>query len=211
MNQSIKSPTCPNCEYLRRSKDQVKFNDDGTMVCLDCNTLWREISTLQSIPSNTVSKNQNTPKQTVHQAGLGIFSTHSERNSLTKMAAFLSFATIIIAGLIFFTNSTQPNAKKTPDLELANISIENLTNQNRLLWLVSGTVANNSNHPIHIPAIEMQVGVKGSSGYFAWTYNPALQILDAGASFKFRTSMNKPVGSADSLVLEFKKLKQIAG
>ena len=211
MNQSSKTPTCPNCEFLRRSYGHVKFNDDGTMVCLDCNTLWREISTFQSIPSNTVSKNQRTPKQTAHQAGLGIFSTQSKRNSFTKMAALLSFATIIIASLIFFTNSFQPNSEKIPDLELADISIENLTNQNRLLWLVSGTVANNSNHPIHIPAIEMHVGVKGSSGYFAWTYNPALQILDAGASFKFRTSIHKPVGSANNIVLEFKRLKQIAG
>ncbi len=127
------------------------------------------------------------------------------------MVAFLTFATIIIASFIFFTNSFQSNSENIPDLELANISVESLTNQNHLLWLVSGTVANNSRHPIHIPAIEMQVGKKGSSGYFAWTYNPALQILDAGASFKFRTSMHKPLGSVDDLVLKFKKLKQIAG
>ena len=207
MNQSTKTPTCPNCEYLRRSNDQVKFNDDGTMVCLDCNTLWREISSAQLAPKIDISKKN----QADHQSGLGIFPSMAGTNSSIKIAAFLTFTAIIVASFTFFTNSFQSGPTKSPDLELANISVENLTNQNRLLWLVSGTVANNSNHPIHIPAIEMQVGEKGSSGYFTWTYNPALQILDAGASFKFRTSMNKPVGSADNLVLEFKKLKQIAG
>lgn len=94
-----------------------------------------------------------------------------------------------------FNSNDQNSAIADGQLILADVKVENLGNSRTDIWVISAKISNPSPNFLRVPAILMHAGVKGSSGYIARTYQPALQMLAPGANLKIRTSVQKPATS----------------
>ncbi|MCF6320444.1 MAG: hypothetical protein L3J32_01580 [Rhizobiaceae bacterium] len=198
--------SCPNCEFTDGNPGKPHSCDDGSMVCAKCNTRWRNIA--------KTARQQSTPLKTGYSADPislpSAISANIERTPSRRSAALIAGAAVFLGILAvpvftFFQSShfTQSDKIVRNELTLGEISIENIQNSNTPVWVISGLVSNNSANLLNVPSILMRAGTKGSSGYFTWTYHPALQILAPGSNFRFRTSVRKPLGNAEGIELEF--------
>ena len=88
-------------------------------------------------------------------------------------------------------------------LTIDDITIENIENRDTPVWIISAIISNATSNPLAIPPIVMSAGRKGSSGYFDWTYKPALQKIAPGSKLTIRTAIRKPVGIHKDIRLEF--------
>ena len=213
------SQSCPNCAFLHNDAGNSQARTDDLMVCLQCNTKWREIIKPASI-SSSYSPIHNKSLHTNINLKLNAVTMPSalQTQASSFAAKYIILATVFVFTAFsfffsraYFQNTPLAQEPTPPALEIAEISINNLHNAQLQHWRISGKVFNNSNNYLHIPPIRMQADNKGSGGYFNFTYKPALQTLAPGASFRFRISVHKPVGSADNIVLKFVNQHQRAG
>lgn len=186
---------CPNCEFLGNDPALPISCGDGILMCQVCDTKWREVDTRPK---------QKAPPQHMPPS----IAEKTKSQAISSFVIAVVFA--CLAGLLLlnewttqFPDEITVSSNSQEYLSLSHISIESFDNSNGDILVVSGEVRNNSPFNQSVPSVVMHSGHKGSSGYFNWIYHPALQNLAPGASFRFRTSISKPGGSAGSIRLKF--------
>ncbi len=202
----IHSPSCPNCEFTKGNCGKPSPCGDGTMICATCNTRWRDIAHL---PKSEFTPQKTGKRKITISLPSAISANNTRPLSLRSAGLYAVLAVFLGSSIVFSYNFYQRNFNIKSDntapgeLILGQISVKNIQNINTPVWVISGTVSNNSTNILNVPSILMSSGTKGSSGYFTWTYHPALQILSPGSNFRFRTSVRKPLGNSGGIELKF--------
>jgi hypothetical protein len=222
--QNNHSASCPTCEFTRGVPGNPRFCPDGTMICITCNSKWRDLTKAtgsEEIPN--VSSNQYSqqpdyllPASAISQPSLTKISGSSKKYQpaassyfksaslyLTGLGTIVILITVLVYQIFPLTNSSQRAKTSTNQLALDNIKVENIRYSNTPIWIISARISNHSENTLPVPPILMSSGEKGTSGYFGWTYKPALQKLAPGSNLIIRSSMRKPVGSSKKVKLEF--------
>ncbi len=184
--------SCPVCEYQGKETGGQTFNRDNSLLCQNCGAHWRVV-----------------PRKTKRTHQLTSNSTSAVKKPFFTYSAPIAFGGLFIAAIYFVTPPAlfvSPKIKQFTNAEplsIGDIIVKNIARTNGKILVVSGEVHNNSLNRLPVPPLLMYWGHKGSSGYIERTYYPALQYLAPGASFKFQTSIGKPVGGAKSVKLKF--------
>ena len=195
--------SCPSCDFTRGETGSPQICGDGTMVCRNCHSKWRELGNSRTpaaatsylpTPLNAISN----PFQPTASPAREIPRLPASICLLTSMAVLL----ICMAWMGYHSyfasynnrvQTTKPDHSRfTHQLTLDIINIEDIGNWDTAVWVISAKISNLSSQTLHVPAIQMRAGTKGSGGYLDHIYQPALQSLAPGANLKIRTAVHKP-------------------
>ena len=218
MIDRIEAPviSCPTCEYRRGHTGQPVSQANGTMICNICDSKWRNLNRIQDIGEefkthpqqfeNPVALIQTSNIDNLGQLKPGHNNRHRSCYSAISIAISCALVVLAVANGDQILNSNdyshQAKVQNTP-LTLDNIKIEGRSNNQAPFWIVTARITNNTLHSVAVPPILMRSGNKGSSGYFDWTYRPALQKLAPGTNLIIRSSIHKPAGSSKNIEIEF--------
>ncbi len=208
--------SCPTCEYRNGHAGQPVSHATGSLTCNICNSKWRDLNNIQ----DTCGEQKNYSQQFVEQAepahtpniyDLGqLSSDHNirHRSRYSAISVVISCTLIILATgysyqVLQSNHSFRLEKIQAIPLALDNIKIETHSNNQVPFWMITARITNQTVHTVTVPPILMKSGTKGSSGYFDWTYRPALQKLAPGTNLIIRSSIHKPVGSSRNIKMEF--------
>lgn len=201
------SPACPNCEFSGVPSGHATLQANSTWLCHACNTTWRELDAVSKpLPILKTSKpvSQTTPPASAVSAHFSNTTSTKSAKYGTRLFSTALLGVLAVGALGFYFSNSVPKPPELPkQLIIDNIKINETQHLNSTIWVISASILNNTANQVAVPAIEMQFGRRGSSGYFNRIYNPALQSLSPGARFNIRTSVRKPSEGSGEVKLEF--------
>lgn len=208
--------SCPTCEYKHGHSGQPVSHANGSMTCNICSSKWRNLNNIQDAGGDIKSYSQKFMEQVALADAPDIRDLvhFKPDHNIRHRPRFSAKSVVISCALIFLStgysyhvlrsNNTARQVKiQTTPLTLDNIKIEDHRNNQVPFWIITARITNKTVHSVAVPSIRMQSGNKGSSGYFGWTYRPALQKLAPGTNLIIRTSIHKPVGSSRNIEMKF--------
>ncbi|MCP4183184.1 MAG: hypothetical protein GY761_07685 [Hyphomicrobiales bacterium] len=208
--------SCPACEFMHGHAGQPVSHANGSLTCNICDSKWRNLNSIQDTNGEPKAYSQQFLEQVTfaHTPNIDDMGQSKSDHKIKHRSVYSAIPVIISCALIILatgysyqvlqsnTSVRQEKIQTTP-LTLDNIKIEDKWNNQASFWTITARITNNTIHSVTVPPVQMRSGSKGSSGYFGWTYRPALQKLSPGSNLTIRTSIHKPVGSSKNIEMEF--------
>ena len=207
---------CPTCEYQHGHVGQCVAQPDGLLTCNICKSNWRDLNKFLNTDGESITRSQ--PFIT-HSALAGAMDCLNPRplkpaDNTRVRSGIWALSTVLFGVLIILlagggyrglvSGNFSGQAKiQSSALILENIKVEDHNNNQAAFWVITARISNKSVHTVTVPTVLMRSGNKGSSGYFGWSYTPALQKLSPGTNLIIRTSIHKPFGSSKNIEMEF--------
>lgn len=194
-------PSCPTCAVEGTSNRSINANTDGSFVCGNCNTKWREIGTNAApVRPPLTQLRAKEPRHEIRKKGANSF---PKKNPWAIAGiAGLTFAAAICVS-VFLQPQSNPKLANSNFLAINDIAIKRITSRGRRIWSISAIIKNNTQERLVIPPLAFYAGEQGSSGYLKWIYKPAMQSLAPGADFRFRTLVARPNNGSKQVRLDF--------
>jgi len=208
--------SCPTCEYRYGHGGQAVSHAKGLLTCNVCNSKWRDLNNSQYTGGKSKRHGQPfmaqaAPADVRDINDLGQLKPDHQirhRSGFCALSVAISCALIILVvvggyQILVWDDFSRQAKIQTSALTLDNIKVENRSNNQLPFWTITARITNKTVHSVTVPPILMKSGNKGSSGYFGWTYTPALQKLAPGTNLIIRSSIHKPFGSSKIIEMEF--------
>ncbi len=185
---------CPSCDYENHQKGRPVLRN-GTAVCLDCGSVWKEFSgsigdpVASSVmptgpdhhldhvlmPSRTSGSDRQAPKPT-----LNILS------GTVIVLALFALATSLFVG---YLNIVQPATSST-ELTIADVRVETTQRHNGAqIVTVRGKIENNTTDERKLPPVIIMLRDKSGKEISRWRYNSLAVALSPGNATSFSSSI----------------------